>query len=1152
MEYLKIIILFSLSISSINSIIINQEGIKINEEQNFDIKSLTKYAFDISQIQNEKYIYLEVFGKNINNNYILSIVYDFENQNRIQLAQSVKGNTSLILSKEQIKGNKINIILECSDYSSCSGTLKKQSFNKIPLKENKPFYYYNSIDNMIMEFSLNSNSEILNIWVKDDLDITTILEGAEYTKYNNGNFYLVNNTNKTEITLKVIGKKGDYVNVGFVGYNKNNKRNNYYLSSELIKDGYILTSYLNKNITSKYCYSFENFDIKNEKIICKGEILFKSLSYELGYYDEHEGHSSGGSFREKTIYLDEIEKYNSLCFYLDQGNNEAIYTFQIYSNITFEKQLNKFELQNNGIFYKYKLKPSEKKILISQNLKNSENIFYYLYSPVSSSYLYIINCYNYPLCSSNNTDFNKSSSVFKIGKASSINLKKDMIFDFSPINKHQKLFVVKCDDNAKNDCDIETLISSDNSEINIVDFDNFVERYSFTNQIDKYKISNLLYYTKGGINNFLIEINVIVGEVDIIADFPKGIELNEIDNLNKISLFIKMENENKHDFLNFSIKSLDNSFYSIIFFPNIYGKNIFSPNTYITYGIPRLYTFSSKNDAETFRNIILLPNANPKFGFYKTANIKSLNCEIDVYQTNMDGIPVNKLLKYENFYHFTPKEIDSQLDLYLVNITKDDFSEYNNKVCQMYLSFLDNIEKESDSNYVDLLVLDNIPQQIMFNKNFTHVSYGYYITKPENDIIIKYSSKHKVKYDAKIYYSNKKREKEENIMGEGILYLNYEEWDNICKNQTCLIKIDISLNETDFEQNPEPILELSIKSLEEKIVTYIPKHQLIKDYIHYQKSQYYYTEIGKNEIGYINAHFLKGSGEIVAKIVEVDKTEINPDWKGKYILPTKNKADFKMDTFTKKIKFSSEKYNCENKCYLIINVFSDIKADKIPGRSIYPYTLFIQSYPKNLDKISLPVISIPLDEYILGSLEKEKGNDNYEFYKIQLNLICDKIIIDIHSNIEKIFVKIGDQRPIIDNNDISLTLKNNDNDNVFIITKEEILKYSPKSNLTDLIITFSLYSSKFNDTINTIPYSFSVRLSNENGKDIYKINSEHVSLRNSKQSKNVEGKYQLLYLIKYDYINDNSSLVISARNSDNTNINLTIKAKYIDYDDYLL
>ena len=62
-----------------------------------------------------------------------------------------------------------------------------------------------------------------------------------------------------------------------------------------------------------------------------------------------------------------------------------------------------------------------------------------------------------------------------------------------------------------------------------------------------------------------------------------------------------------------------------------------------------------------------------------------------------------------------------------------------------------------------------------------------------------------MKYIAKIYYSNIKREKEENIMGEGIIYLNYEEWNNICKNQTCLIKIDISLNETNFEQNPEPI-----------------------------------------------------------------------------------------------------------------------------------------------------------------------------------------------------------------------------------------------------------------------------------------------------------------------------------------------------------
>ena len=48
-----------------------------------------------------------------------------------------------------------------------------------------------------------------------------------------------------------------------------------------------------------------------------------------------------------------------------------------------------------------------------------------------------------------------------------------------------------------------------------------------------------------------------------------------------------------------------------------------------------------------------------------------------------------------------------------------------------------------------------------------------------------------------------------------------------------------------------------IKSLEEKMVSHISKGEIIKDYIHYQKSQYYFTEIGKNEIGYVNVHFLK-------------------------------------------------------------------------------------------------------------------------------------------------------------------------------------------------------------------------------------------------------------------------------------------------------
>ena len=109
MKYINFIFLIILSISLIKSLVKpeNHEELKINDEQNFNINALTIYKIDISQIPNEKYVLIEVEGTDINNNYVLSIVDDFNKQNRIQLAQSVRGNTHLISSKEQIKGDKL-------------------------------------------------------------------------------------------------------------------------------------------------------------------------------------------------------------------------------------------------------------------------------------------------------------------------------------------------------------------------------------------------------------------------------------------------------------------------------------------------------------------------------------------------------------------------------------------------------------------------------------------------------------------------------------------------------------------------------------------------------------------------------------------------------------------------------------------------------------------------------------------------------------------------------------------------------------------------------------------------------------------------------------------------------------------------------------
>ena len=1133
------LLFMTLFILSVESIAINEspQELKANAEESFNIRELANYTLDISQFNDEKYIHLEVLGSNKDTIYVLSVVDAFDKQNRIQLGQCVVGNTDLILSKQQINGNIINIVLECSDYTYCSGTIKNKILNKIPLTENKPFNYYNTIDNMIMEFNLTSTSELLNIWARGELEMTTNLEGAKFTENKDHHLYIVNNTDSKEITFKVTGKKGDYINIGFTGYNQKNvhySEKRYLLSSQMIKDGYTLTAYLNGNMTEKYCYTYDNSTEGDEGIYASGISFISNAGIEL--YGDDKGSQSSNI--KNTIRITKLEEFQFICFQLEKESNESIYIFQIYSNKSLENKVNILEPQYNGLFYSYNLKPGSKMAVISQGAQLSDkNILYYLISPYQAK-LYALECDNYPLCSLDDSKFNENLSSIMINWISALYLEKDQTFDFSPINKHQKLYAVKCDENSKKNCEIESLINRDNKEINLQITD-LIAKKILTGQTDKYKIDTSFLNIIPNISSLIVEISVFAGVVDISTDFPKEVEYNKINHINKISLLINNIHNNMEN-LYFSVKSLENSYYNIFMLPRI-TVNFFSyHNSYITYGFPRLYSFPKEDN---LTQIIPLIDLGRHFNISTNINFNSLNCEIEV-KDSMNNI----ILKKNGHYFHSSPNIKENKDYFEINIINEDISEYNNKMCYIYMNYKDTMINDTNGNYLDFLVIDNIPQQIMFNEELRHVSYGYFLGKLENDVIIKYSSKNKAKYIAKIYYSGHQREKEDSaIMGDGIIYLNYEEWENICKDRDCFIQLDITLDRVNFAEDPEPILEITIKSLEAKKVTYIPKHEIIKDYIHYQLSQYYYTEIGKNEIGYINIHFLKGSGKAVAKIVEEDKTEPNPDWKRKYVLPTKDNSDLKMDTFTKKLKFSTEKYNCQNKCYLIINVFSDINADKLPMKRIYPFTIHVQSYPNNFKFNALPIISAQIDEYVTGSLDKGKEKDVYDFYQMQLNDEKEYIIIDIHSNIERILVNIGDSRPT--NETYNYNFEITDHDNIFNISKAKIKADLKIENLKGLTLSLALYSSKFNDTILSIPYSFIVRLSDESEKDIYRINSEQQALRKTKPS---QGDRALnLFLIEYDYLSDFFSLMIYARDTQHPNNKLDIKGKYVDYEDYL-
>ena len=461
-----------------------------------------------------------------------------------------------------------------------------------------------------------------------------------------------------------------------------------------------MTGYIDSKLADEFCYNYENIHEESEGISASGLMYTKYINVTL-YSNFGEGKYLNPTISfDDIIDFDELEDFQILCFNVDINITESLYTLQIFSNKSLEKSLNIFEPQYNGFFYSYKIEPSKKFAIISKSIQNFENILYSFvtYGPAQ---LYVTECNNYPLCSLDN--FNESLSAITIGKTSFINLKKDDIYDFSPINRNQKLYVVECDENAKMNCKFLSLINRDNKEISL-EFMNYITRNTLKSQIDKYKISYSSYLMMRFEFDLLVEINILSGDVDILLDLLKEIEYKKDINLNKISLKIKLKKNNIYGSLIFSVKSLDNSLYTINLFPDLEIFGIFSRNIYLIYGFPRLYSLFKeemdtvdiiinyenyneklnlnitrlyslfKEEMDTVDIIINYENYNEKLNLNitKAVNFNSLNCEIEISEIINQNTNIS-LKKNGRFFHSSPSFIDFPFDAYQVKLINYDY-----------------------------------------------------------------------------------------------------------------------------------------------------------------------------------------------------------------------------------------------------------------------------------------------------------------------------------------------------------------------------------------------------------------------------------------------------------------------------------------------
>ena len=527
-------------------------------------------------------------------------------------------------------------------------------------------------------------------------------------------------------------------------------------------------------------------------------------------------------------------------------------------------------------------------------------------------------------------------------------------------------------------------------------------------------------------------------------------------------------------------------------------------------------------------------------------NFYSLNCEISINALNKNKSE-EPIEQFDNFFSEIIDKNDKKYSknyTYKIMIKTPDPSLFSPNLCKIYTSAKE-MSNGHDDFTRDILIQDNTPQQVRFGKVAKHFSIGYIHVNFKNNLMIKFNVKQTARYKVQYYYENKIRKQEElTIVVNNLVYLNSTvEWRNgscLDESRVCYIQIDIVLEETKIYENP--VLEISVKSMDSNFVDYIPKNQLKIDYVQNNIPQYYYTKLGKNENGFIICNFLRGSGKVYAKLVPKNLIELEKgaNWRGKYKLPEDEK-EISMIPFTKKYIFQTDD-ECKNGCYLIMAVVSDVIADKILLERNYPYSIIIRSYPYNLNYDNIPRVRIPLDQYIIGSVsaspETKKIN---ELYSVWLDSDADYVIIDFQSDAGNMFINVGDKNPSVDNADFQYFSIGKDT--IHKISKSEILKHSGQGSLRDIILTIGIWAN-VTDSIFTTTFSFAIKLEKTKDREIYRVSSDQKVLCIPSEIDDKFDMFRCVYIMDYDFIMDSKGLYVYANVHDKS-------SSYIIYYDFI-
>ena len=1149
MKMINFVLFLLFFFSPIASISINDiETINFNGDsftQNFTTSE--PLYFEIIYESNEQeilevknYLKIELIGLINTTSTNLAIAFSNNDKTclqREQLSYGI-GRTQMWLEKNQLTNNKyINLI--CSS-KPCSYRLNLEARNTIEMDFNSEFNLYVTENNKNVEIYFSSGeetdeSDYVSIWAIGNKNVEAILEetDGDYKKYSKNNIFKINKKtmNKNVFILTVTGEVGDVINIG---------------SSTIYTNGYTFLNvnkpevkgYLEKEFSKEDCYELIKED-SYTSLYLSGIIHSKIAEIYFKNKDDEEISDSltiirNGSFIETIKPYSENRDYFCIRFPTSETDNydvtEIYYSLQLTNPSKSESKFGLYSPQLYGEIYPRRLLDGEEYsyVGVSPN-DSSQQISIDMISQFGFPDMHYRLCKNYPICD----EYEEEKDPKSINGHST----QKITYKYrSPMDPKQYILFVKCMANSTigEFCAFKTAFNSDTDKINLKEDEPF-NQYILKGEKDLYKVD---YSGEKNIKKIYVDLILFTGDVNFSTD--SNLNAKKLYNSNKIFYSIEINDqtsENKEVY--FNILASKNSFYSIEFMfirenDDSWITNIIEP------GISYLVTIDPNGKDSTGNNkpYKIVKFSNIRSGEYKRFLVQfySLNCKLNVTSKRIDDEGkeyYEEISAFDQYYQDVIfKNVLNNYE-YMLYVKETDSSNYNNKLCMVYSSALElDYNKRLDER--QLVISDNEPKQMTFDSNnLKTFEYVYPHSNLTNDVIINFNLLDIAIYTVTIIFPTGKSPQYTQT-GNDLIYLHHNELKQKCiEGEICPIIIKIELNRIYLENKPK--LLISVKSVQDSSPTYLTKNQAKVDFLLGENWQYYYTDLGENEEGDVIVNYRRGSGRLFGKIVakNVDVPEDGATWREMYKFPTMATESLEFYGYIKKILIKkNETQICKDGCYLLLSLKTSIVSEK-PQYDFreHPFSIIIHTRSSNEMK-DIPIINIPLREYIIGNLYTNEDNNIYEYYSTIFTHDSNKISIEFQSKVVNFYINVGVNNKPTRDSIPDFKYESKGNDTIYEIYKDEFIskckekgiKLPYGDSLQGLGMTIGLWTDK-TDSLYTTVYSMKIHLFFDERLDIYEVKSDQKTLCPTQLIKETN-KYRCLFMVFYTGIDPLNNMLL--------------------------